>query len=173
MTEHCTPKEPPHQTDLDRATASLSVDPTDPTSSSSSGEATHLLTQRFLQNACAAVLQEEGVLTICTDSLPYGEWLLNAFASQPLSNLFQDALRGRAGKAGRVSGPKSGISLRNEAPPLEVCGAVYRTKGGGAGGGSYFQRLKESEKGSRDDAGADERYYLCLKKKSSPTGEAL
>lgn len=75
---------------------------------------------------------------------------------------------GRAGKAGRVSGPKSGISLRNEAPPLEVCGAVYRTKGGGAGGGSYFQRLKESEKGSRDDAGA-EAWLEELLLFSSPT----
>lgn len=155
--------EPPHQTDLDKA---VELD----TSGETGTEATHLLTLHFLQNSCAAVLQDEGLLTICTDNLGYGEWLLNAFASEPLSKLFQDALKGKAGKAGRISGPKSGVSLRNEAPPVEICGAVYRTKGGA--GGSYFQRLKESEKGSRGDGAAEERYYLCLKKRSRLSGEA-
>eukprot|EP00438_Fugacium_kawagutii_P015186 Skav227611 [mRNA] locus=scaffold1141:579206:582899:- [translate_table: standard] len=139
-------QEPPHQTDLDKA----AVEAAD-ASVTSGTEATHLLTHRFLQNACAGVLQDEGVLTICTDSLVYGEWLLEAFASEPLRALFQDALKGKAGKANRVSGPKAGISLRNEAPPPEVCGAVYRSKGGG----SYFQRLKQSEKGSRGDGAAE------------------
>ena len=133
---------------------------------------------------------------------------------------WQPSAPGKAGKAGRISGPKSGISLRNEAPPVELCGAVYRTKGGA--GGSYFQRLKESEKGSRGDGAAEtwlqtaspmetngnlwlflsesslhclavkllillflltfspstrfdskeERYYLCLKKRSRLSGEA-
>lgn len=74
------------------------------------------------------------------------------------------ALAGKAGKANRVSGPKAGISLRNEAPPPEVCGAVYRSKGGG---GSYFQRLKQSEKGSRGDGAAEpgacnNSFYLSL-----------
>ena len=69
-----------------------------------------------------------------------------------ISVRWQPSTPGKAGKAGRISGPKSGISLRNEAPPVEICGAVYRTKGAG---GSYFQRLKESEKGSRGDGAAE------------------
>lgn len=52
-----------------------------------------------------------------------------------------------------------GLGLRTAAPPLEVCGAVYR----GQRGASYFQRLKQSEKGSRGEE--DERYYLCLRKR--------
>ena len=67
---------------------------------------------------------------------------------------------GKVGKSNRVAGPKSGISLRNEAPPPEVCGAAYRAKSGG----SYFQRLKQSEKGSRGDGAADACLHMYVEK---------
>lgn len=69
-------------------------------------------------------------------------------------------LPGKVGKSNRVAGPKSGISLRNEAPPPEICGAAYRAKSGG----SYFQRLKQSEKGSRGDGAADACLHMRVEK---------
>lgn len=67
---------------------------------------------------------------------------------------------GKVGKSNRVAGPKSGISLRNEPPPPEICGAAYRAKSGG----SYFQRLKQSEKGSRGDGAADACLHMHVEK---------
>jgi len=131
--------EPPHQTDLEAAAATAPL--------------SHLLTPDFLQNACGSVLQPGGTLTICTDSPEYGKWLRRAFAASPLNEVFEDAI-----KSGEGEGKK--LRIRTEIPSIEVCGAEYS----GEAGASYFQRLKQSERGSRgqDD---ESRYFLCLRKK--------
>eukprot|EP00439_Symbiodinium_sp_Y106_P037081 s6563_g4.t1 len=125
--------EPPHQTDLERAAQSGEA-----REAGSGTESTHLLTLAFLRDACAAVLVPEGTLTVCTDNLAYGQWLLKAFASEPLRELFQEALKGKGFKEGLVAEEK-GFKLRSQPPPCEVAGALYK----GSDGGSYFQRLKQ------------------------------
>ncbi|CAE7884819.1 age-1 [Symbiodinium sp. KB8] len=164
--------EPPHQTDLERAAQSGEA-----REAGSGTESTHLLTLAFLRDACAAVLAPEGTLTVCTDNLAYGQWLLKAFASEGLRELFKDALKGKGFKEGLVAEEK-GFKLRSQPPPCEVAGALYK----GSDGGSYFQRLKDnfvatvevvehvlglvrqSEKGSRGQE--NDRYYLCLRKRA-------
>lgn len=42
------------------------------------------------------------MLTICTDSLAYGKWLLDSFSSELLAGLFADALRGAQNLVGRM-----------------------------------------------------------------------
>eukprot|EP00931_Biecheleriopsis_adriatica_P108912 TRINITY_DN8317_c0_g2_i1.p1 TRINITY_DN8317_c0_g2~~TRINITY_DN8317_c0_g2_i1.p1 ORF type:complete len:803 (+),score=228.60 TRINITY_DN8317_c0_g2_i1:70-2478(+) len=148
--------EPPHQTDLEKATAAAEVSAREGVDSGT--EASHLLTVSFLRDACGKVLKAGGILTVCTDNLEYGKWLLQAFASPPLSELFEDALQGQADKAARVA-RKGKVCLRTDPPPSEICGACYS----GEDGGSYFQRLKKSEKGSRWQE--DYRYFLCLRRR--------
>jgi len=148
--------EPPHQTDLERAAEAAEA------AEASGAEATHLLTAAFLRDACGAVLAPGGLLTVCTDSLDYGKWLMQAFASEALKELFEDALHGtKADKAGRLA-REGKVGLRSEPPSEEVCGACYT----GEDGASYFQRLKKSEKGSRGWASEeDQRYFLCLRRR--------
>merc|ERR1711924_225070 len=99
----------------------------------------------FLLNGCAGVLKPGGILTICTDSPEYGEWLMKAFASPALAAVFEDALLGtKAHKAGRFK-VEGAIHLRIAPPPIDVCGAEYS----GEAGGSYFQKLKSKERNSR------------------------
>ncbi|CAE8622101.1 unnamed protein product, partial [Polarella glacialis] len=148
--------EPPHQTDLEKAASAGEA-----SDSKYGTEATHLLTVSFLRDACGSVLKPGGILTVCTDNLDYGKWLMEAFASTELAKLFEDALHGsktdQAGKAAR----KGSVCLRSEPPPQELCGACYT----GEDGASYFQRLKSSEKGSRGQY--EGRYFLCLRRRPS------
>lgn len=164
--------EPPHQTDLDTATATAEVSEPPKKSKSEQGDAgqpensasrtadadTHLLTPSFLRDACAEVVCPGGTLTICTDSLEYGKWLLKTLAQPGFANLFEDALLGtKANKTLRLA--KEGkVGLRAAPPPPKICGADYS----GKAGASYFQRLKQSEKGSRGQE--DHRYFICLRR---------
>jgi len=134
--------EPPHQTDLEAAASSAPL--------------SHLLTVDFLQNACALVLKPGGTLTICTDSPEYGKWLRRTLSVPPLSDIFEDAIK----SGDKEKDVSKKLRIRTEPPPLEVCGAEYS----GEAGASYFQRLKQSERGSRgqDD---ESRYFLCLRRK--------
>jgi len=121
---------------------------------------THLLTPTFLRDACGTVVKAGGTLTICTDSLEYGKWLLNTVASPSLAEVFEDALHGKkSGKEGRLE-QVGNFALRTSPPPPEVCGADYA----GEAGASYFQRLKKSEQRSRHQE--ELRYFLCLRRRS-------
>jgi len=154
--------EPPSLTELTPAAAD---DNKEVEGEATERPATHMVTASFLHKGCATVLQPGGILTICTDSWEYGEWLLKTVTSPDLAEVFEDALDGtpaskqkRLAKAGRVG-------LRGEPPPVEVCGAEYR----GKAGASYFQRLKKSEKSFRGIVGeeAEQRYFLCLRRRDT------
>ncbi|CAJ1459067.1 unnamed protein product [Effrenium voratum] len=87
----------------------------------------HLLTQSFLQKACARALQDEGILTICTDSRQYGEWLLETCSSEPLNAIFHDALKGaKEDKVGRVA-RKKGICLCSGSTPRSLRSCLPRS----------------------------------------------
>lgn len=143
--------EPPHQTDLEKATAAEKAGEAAP--------ATHLCTIDFLAKGCGSVLRPGGTLTICTDSHVYGRWLLKAFGSdERLMELFEDALAGTDCERDGFMAREGGIRLRTVPPPVERCGAEYS----GDAGASYFQRLKLEERGSRlQDV---ERCFLCLRR---------
>merc|ERR1712226_1428321 len=107
------------------------------------------------------VLRPGGTLTICTDNLEYGRWLLHVVAKPPLTTIFEDALHGtKASKAGRLE-TVGEVSLRTRSPPLKICGADYEDEAGE----SYFQKLKTSERASWGDENKDERYFLCLRRR--------
>uniref|UniRef100_A0A7S1RIE9 tRNA (guanine(46)-N(7))-methyltransferase n=1 Tax=Alexandrium catenella TaxID=2925 RepID=A0A7S1RIE9_ALECA len=145
--------EPPHQTDLEATRAAEKE--------SAGGElpAAHLLTVPFLRDACGSVLQPGGTLTICTDSVDYGRFLLDSVASKAMAGVYEDALSGTPAAKVRRLAQEGGFGLRAEPPPAEVCGAEYK----GEDGASYFQRLKFSERSSRGQTEED-RFFICLRR---------
>eukprot|EP00927_Polykrikos_kofoidii_P036917 TRINITY_DN31120_c0_g1_i1.p1 TRINITY_DN31120_c0_g1~~TRINITY_DN31120_c0_g1_i1.p1 ORF type:complete len:1040 (+),score=199.50 TRINITY_DN31120_c0_g1_i1:79-3120(+) len=167
--------EPPHQTNLaaavggdgeatttkepsEGARAGVSAAESTPTASI---PPTHLLTPDFLCGGCAAVLRPGGTLTICTDSEDYGLWLMRTFAKPPLTELFEDALRGTEAHKDGVHEREGKVFLRNLPPPKKLCGADYT----GEAGASYFQRLKSLEKNSRRED--ENRFFLCFRRRDT------
>jgi len=148
--------EPPHQSDLE-ATRKAARD-----TEGSDQPATHLLTVPFLRDACGSVLRPGGTLTICTDSVEYGRFLLESVASKALAEVYEDALSGTPAAKIRRLAQEGDFGLRAEPPPLEVCGAEYK----GEAGASYFQRLKLSERSSRGREEED-RFFLCLRRRTT------
>merc|ERR1711957_604895 len=123
---------------------------------------THLLTVPFLRDCCGAVLKPGGTLTICTDNIECGRWLLHAVAAPELANIFDDALHGtKACKVGRLESVDNRVDLRTRSPPMAICGADYDDESSA----SYFQRLKTSEKGSKGVENGADRYFLCLRRR--------
>merc|ERR1712176_608379 len=97
------------------------------------------------------------------DNKDYGLWLLRAVAKPPISDIFEDSLRGTdVFRRGRVE-RDGGFILRSVPPAVDVCGAEYT----GEAGASYFHRLKLQEKSSRNDMEED-RYFICMRRLPSP-----
>lgn len=152
--------EPPHQRDLTHALPDKQEEPGKDSDRQPHDEPqAHLLTPTFLQDGCGSVLNQGGILTICTDNFEYGRWLAEVLAKAPLTEVYEDALHGTtADREGRLDRIGS-VGVRSVPPPVSVCGAQYH----GKAGASYFQRLKRSEKGSHGME--DERYFLCMRRR--------